>query len=238
MEYAEYVESVSASSRAFAEVLAAAPLDTTIGSCPGWTLADLTRHLGGVHRWARSKLAGVSDPGDEPAPADRTDLIAWFEDGADALVTELRAHPADEPCWTLYPPPVAATWVRRQALETAIHLWDASDSIGRDVEIPVPLAVSGIAEVVEDLYPRQVRLGRMRPLRSSVEIRVRGLGGEWVSFALGTADGEGAVRASIELAASDALLLLWKRRTLDEIEVRVSGAGSEVRSVLGAALVP
>ena len=59
-----------------------------------------------------------------------------------------------------------------------------------------------------------------------------------MSFPLGPADAEDTMRASIDLSAADALLLLWKRRTLDELAVRVSGPESVVRSVLAAALVP
>ncbi|PSL37746.1 uncharacterized protein (TIGR03083 family) [Labedella gwakjiensis] len=238
MKHTDYIESVSASSRAFAQVLATAPLDVAIRSCPGWTLADLTRHLGDVHRWARSKVTGAGAQEDEPAPDDPTDLIAWFEDGADALVTALRTRDADAPCWTLYPPAVVGTWARRQALETAIHLWDAAEAIGRPAEIPVALAVAGVGEVVGDLYPRQVGLDRIAPLRSFVEIRVLDAGGERVSFPLGAVDAPDGDRVTVELAAADALLLLWKRRTLDEVDVHVSGSESVLRSALRTALVP
>ena len=224
MEHAEYIESLSASSREFAQVLATVPVDAEIRSCPGWTLADLTRHLGGVHRWARSKLVGLSDAADDPAPAEHTDLVAWFEEGADAIVTELRTRDADASCWTLYPPAIAATWARRQALETAIHLWDATDAIGQPTQIPEDLAVSGVAEVVEDLYPRQVRLDRTAPLRSLTKIRVHGAAGERTSFSLGMPEASEGDRVIVELGAADALLLLWKRRSLDELEVRVSGS--------------
>lgn len=183
-------------------------------------------------------LTGAHGQGEDPAPVGAAPLLSWFEAGAEALVTELSRRHGDEPCSTLYPPGVTAVWAKRQALETAIHLWDATSATGRPAAIPVALAVDGVAEVVEGLYPRQVRLGRIQPLDVLVEVRVPDASGTQRIFRLGLGDASGGVNARVDLGAEDALLLLWKRRTLDDVDARVSGSEATLRSVLGAALVP
>ena len=45
-----------------------------------------------------------------------------------------------------------------------MHLWDAEHALGLAQPIEPDLAWDGVAEVVDILYPRQVRLGRTTPL--------------------------------------------------------------------------
>src|SRR4051794_27678029 len=66
-----------------AEVLAAA-----VPTCPGWTVADLVRHLGVVHRWARHAVL-VGPDGHFQGPADDEQIRQWFGDGAAALIATL-----------------------------------------------------------------------------------------------------------------------------------------------------
>ncbi|BDZ50760.1 hypothetical protein GCM10025867_30010 [Frondihabitans sucicola] len=113
------------------------------------------------------------------------------------------------------------------------------NAIGAPVRIPAPLAALGVREVLNDLYPRQVRLGRMAPLRCSLEI---GLlddhGGREETLLLGPAQARGDSAAAIELPAMEALLLLWKRRTIDDVATRRSGSERALQNVLSSALVP
>ncbi len=238
MEYVDFIDSIERASARFAQVLVTTPLATPVPACPGWNLGDLARHLGGVHRWARSQIVGVSEP-DAESPADDADaLTVWFSGGAESLTRELRRREPTEACSTVYPPAVVATWARRQALETALHLWDATDAIGRPVLVVGDLAVSGVVEVVEDLYPRQVRLGRTRPLDGRLDIHLTDRDRVARPIRLGSSDADDSSSARIEILAADALLLLWGRRTLDEVPARVSGSERVLREVLAAALVP
>lgn len=121
-----------------------------VAACPGWTPADLLVHLGRVHRWATAALdtppAGPP-PRFPPAPPPGTDLIEWIDVGLETLIDKLADTDLDEPCWSFAEPQTARFWLRRQAIETATHRWDAERAVGID---PAPIdgevAAAGIDE--------------------------------------------------------------------------------------------
>jgi len=190
----------------FAAVVANGDPDARVTHCPGWTLRDLTDHLGGVHQWAaHAVLTGT--PGLEPATAGALGgerLADWYRRHAANLVAVLADRPADAPAWTLDDTdPTAGFWRRRQVHETVLHLWDAEHALGAPAPLEPALAWDGVLEVVDVMYPRQVRLGRVRPL--AAEVRMVATDGPWRA-ALG--EGEPVeVRATADVL----LRLLWHR---------------------------
>jgi uncharacterized protein (TIGR03083 family) len=52
MKHEEYADAVGREIAAFADLVRGADLAQPVPTCPGWTLADLVRHTGRVHRWA------------------------------------------------------------------------------------------------------------------------------------------------------------------------------------------
>src|SRR5262249_48615397 len=71
-------------------------------TCPEWTVRELVRHVGYVHRWAatyvRDRRVTVLDDEDEeaaggPLPDDDAELLPWFRAGPTALVATLPAAP-------------------------------------------------------------------------------------------------------------------------------------------------
>jgi uncharacterized protein (TIGR03083 family) len=128
-----------------------------------WTVRDLVTHTGGVHRWAADVVATCS-PTTETAAGDAVgsgppddELLDWFRDGHAALVTTLRAAPADLRCATFLPADSALHfWARRQAHETAIHRVDAEGAAGGGAsEFPVAFAQDGIAEILNGFARRR-----------------------------------------------------------------------------------
>src|SRR3954467_4431289 len=146
----------------FSAVLAEADLAAPVPACPGWDLAALTGHLGGIHRWARDAVV-ESRPTEEerPYPRERQALRGWFEEGADDLLATLRATDPGTACWHFGPKPrTAGFWYRRQAHETAMHARDAEEAAG-GIAAPIDpeLLLDGIDEILTMFLPRQVRLG-------------------------------------------------------------------------------
>ncbi|WP_350271550.1 maleylpyruvate isomerase N-terminal domain-containing protein [Frondihabitans sucicola] len=92
-------------------------------TCPGWTITDLTRHLGQVHRWAHAQLTGTPDDG--TSPGDEELLVTWFDEGASRLLEALRQRDATDPCATIYPR-------CRGDLGAATSVGDRSSSLGRE----------------------------------------------------------------------------------------------------------
>jgi uncharacterized protein (TIGR03083 family) len=158
---------------ALADLARRVPLTSPVPSCPGWDIGDLLRHVGTIHRWAtevvRTGLAHEEPPASGPDEA--TGLATWLSHGAAALLDQLeRTHP-DSECWTMGVPPArAGFWRTRQALETTLHRWDARTAVGETWELPTDAAQEGLDEALGFFLPRQVALGRTRPLRSSIEL--------------------------------------------------------------------
>lgn len=201
-----------------------------VPTCPGWDAAELATHLGRTHRWATGALTSTAEPAYPPRP-EPGELRGWFEQGAAGLVAELDDRDPEQPCWTFWPPHRVGFWVRRQAQETAVHRWDLQNALGVPARLADDLARDGLGEVVEVMYPRQVSLGRQEPLVSGLLLRAPGE--EW---ALGTDPG-----AVLAADAESLLLVLWKRRSLDEVLAaggRLEGDRAVADAVLGARVTP
>jgi len=229
----------------FADLVETGDLEAPVPSCPGWSFADLVDHLGGVHQWARHAIvAGTPDGRPTSAPGARPALAGWYRDAASALISTLRNTDPSAPAWTFGSKPrTASFWSRRQAHETAMHLWDAGLSQGIDLPIEDSMAADGIDEVIGVFLPRQVRLGRTSPLEHALALAVTGPGdpARWVVTGDGTgpaADRDALAEATITGPADRLLLLLWGRTDLDDPRLAVSGDEAAAHAVLTAAITP
>lgn len=150
----------------------AAGMSSAVPTCPGWTVADLLRHVGLVHRWATAVVEAAGPPVDQdefdqgvkvPRKAKLTDWVAY---GHVALLDALSRLPVDYDGWVLLPSPLSAHdfWTRRQLHETAIHRIDAELAAGAPVTaVGAPTAADGIDELLGVLAPAG-------PLRSPVPV--------------------------------------------------------------------
>jgi uncharacterized protein (TIGR03083 family) len=222
----------------FSAVLADGDLAAPVPACPGWDLAALTGHLGGVHRWARDGVAeGRPTEEERPYPADRAPLRAWFDESAADLLATLRAAGPTAPCWHFGPAPrTAAFWFRRQAHETAMHARDAEEAAwGRRTPLDPELVADGIDEILTMFLPRQVRLGRLDPPAQVAELRATDT--DAGPFRLAPA-GDGELVGVVHAPAETLLLLLWRRHGVDAPGVRVEGDADRVRALLALPLTP
>ena len=209
-----------------------------VPGCPGWDVAALAGHLGGVHRWARTAIVeGRPVEMDETGPDDPRDLAAWFAEGAAALTATQRITDPTQPCWTFGPHPrTAAFWQRRMPHETALHAWDAHAALGADLPLDRDLALDGVDEVVTMFVPRQVRLGRLVPPPYGVDLRAADAPQGATPWRLFRDDG--IPDAVVTAPAATLLLLLWKRVAMDADGIVVDGDGTAARAVLAAPLTP
>jgi uncharacterized protein (TIGR03083 family) len=126
--------------------------DETVPTCPGWSVADLTRHVGQVYLHVvemiqHGKLPEVWPPA-EFAEADPVELL---DRGYRELTAEFARHKPEDAGKTWYgPDQTVGFWIRRMAQETVIHRIDAELG-ARAMVVPVPddLAVDGIDELLK-----------------------------------------------------------------------------------------
>jgi len=76
-----------------------------VPTCPGWTVADLTTHIGGIHRWVTEIVATEAPsrlpfPDVKPDSSAGEDLAQWLTAGAAPLLASLRAAGPVTPVWT------------------------------------------------------------------------------------------------------------------------------------------
>jgi uncharacterized protein (TIGR03083 family) len=148
----QYFAEIRASAAQLAEIASAHDPSLPVPSCPDWTLQQLAKHLGRVHRWAAeivSTRAAERIPFDSAPdgryPAEPTERVAWLNAGADRVIAAITAA-GDEPVWAFGRTAPAGFWARRQAHETMVHRADAELAAGRDVVLDAGLAMDGIDE--------------------------------------------------------------------------------------------
>jgi uncharacterized protein (TIGR03083 family) len=226
MEPGEYVAALAAASEMTAEAATAAGPDAAVPSAPGWTVADLLVHMTSGDLWARtivetrSTQRVANELPDDPPTGEA--LVPWYLDGAHRLVAALGEIDPATSLWTFSKADrTARFWLRRRAIETTVHCYDAQLAAGHTRPVDAPLAVAGIDEFLEVFLPR---FGA-EPLAdgATIHLHCTDVDGEWLvtggpDVALVTrehAKGDVAARGT----ASDLLLFLWGRAPIETLEL-------------------
>ncbi|HTZ23729.1 MAG TPA: maleylpyruvate isomerase family mycothiol-dependent enzyme [Streptosporangiaceae bacterium] len=138
----------------FARLRAVAPHDLTaaVPSCPGWTVADLTRHVGEVYLHKTLAMREGAEPEPWP-PAELADEepLALLDRAYAELIGEFAAREPEDPAGSWYAlDQTVGFWIRRMAQETVIHRIDAELGTGQPVApVPADLAVDGVDELLK-----------------------------------------------------------------------------------------
>jgi uncharacterized protein (TIGR03083 family) len=154
-----------------------------VPACPGWSLADLLEHQGGVHRWA--SLVLTTRPETRPA-RDRTplpaavDRWAYLTEGAAELRALLAATDFDETVWTFAGHRPARWWLRRQAHETVVHAGDGAEAVGTAFVADPAVAADGVAEVFEVFTPLLFDAAAFGGTGETAHLHATDTEGEWL----------------------------------------------------------
>lgn len=158
LEAPRVLELIAADAARVAALITEADPDRRVPSCPDWTLADLVKHLGAVHRRVTATVTRLPQRRLELSaaelgfPADWTAAPRWFAEGAAALVEALGAADLDAPCYTWGDEQNVRWWLRRQLHETAIHRVDVELAVlGAAGELEAAVAVDNIDEFLTNL---------------------------------------------------------------------------------------
>jgi len=216
--------------------LSGADLTTRVPTCPAWSLGDLLRHVGTVHRWAdhivrdkvmervRSADLGIPTPGDRQ-------VTAWLADGAETLLATLRAAGPDQPVWAWGADHYTRFWPRRMRFEALVHRADVELALGRRPEIEPATAADGVDEFLTILPHARWVTRNLENLYGqngeTLHLHATDVAGEWmiaigpdgIAWEYGHGKGTVAVRAPAE----SLLLLLYGRIAPDDDSIALFG---------------
>lgn len=216
----------------FTELVDAAFGDEPIPAQPGWTVNDITVHLGADHRWAAATVL-IGDLVERNAePRTTAPLVDWYANCAAALLAAFQAVESSEPV----PNPTRIDesvryWLRRQAHETTIRAVDVAQALGISdiaVEITPRFAADGVEEVLGVMLPVITGRGQRPDLRGAVRVTATDVERSWVvrpgedSFAtplMRVDTGEFEIVGEVSGLARDLYLALWKRLSVDRLKM-------------------
>lgn len=230
---------------------AGADMRAPVGSCPGWNVGQLVRHLGGAQRWAeetvRTQAAGPLSDGffrdlSPYADEDPAVLGPWLTEGAERLAATLREAGPDAKLWTPVPGGTTAFYARRFTHETAIHRADATLALGVGYTLDPEVALDGLDEWMElgslpmhfEVHPvMRELLGPGRTLHFHATDTAPEAAAEWLVDLTGDTL---AWRRTHEKAAvavraplTDLLLIIYKRRPAHGETVEILGDADLLR---------
>lgn len=244
----DHLAELARAQRAFADGVASSDPEARVPWCGSWRVHDLIEHLARIHHWAAAQARSVAEV---PLERETADLTERYLGCAAELLETLRVLDPDQPCLALIPDGTVAFWHRRQLHETLVHLWDlraaaALDQRGDDswsaLDGVTPLGsdwVPGgelwadtVAEVVEVMQPRQVRLGRSPEL----PVRLRLVGKDQDrTWTLGHAP-DAVAEVTVAGPVWKLALLLWRRIGGDEPGLEILGERADLDRLLALPL--
>jgi uncharacterized protein (TIGR03083 family) len=236
----DYAAAFLDENRAFAELFRDVDESGPVPTCPGWTLAQLMRHVGRGDRWAaqivRDRLDHYLDPrsveGGKPPP-DPADAISWLHGGAQRLVDAVELSGVETPVWTFLGARPANWWIRRRLHETAVHRADAAIATGSEFALDANIAADAITEWLERVAIQAGSAGAPLPLEDGNTLHLHatdpGLGdaGEWT---VGV-DGDGITwshehgkgSAALRGGATELLLAIVRRVPVADTGIELFG---------------
>lgn len=151
MDYPRFLDCLAAD---FARLRVVVPIDQTaaVPSCPGWTVADLTRHVGEVYLHKTLAMREGAEPEAwPPEELAHEEPLAVLDRAYAGLIDEFAARKPEDAAGSWYKPDqTVGFWIRRMAQETVIHRIDAELGTRQPVApIPADLAVDGIDELLK-----------------------------------------------------------------------------------------
>jgi uncharacterized protein (TIGR03083 family) len=127
MEDSRYLQCLAADCGDLRDAAAAAELTANVPSCPGWTVADLVRHVAQVYLHKVTLMSTGEEPQEWPPSLSAEAPLAALGRAYGALRAEFRTRAPGLPAPTWYDPDqTVGFWIRRMAQETVIHRIDAA----------------------------------------------------------------------------------------------------------------
>jgi uncharacterized protein (TIGR03083 family) len=158
----------------------------------------------------------------EPSRPPDNQPLEFYRAGLTDTVRVLRDADPTERVWTWSSDQTAGFVMRRMAHETAVHRWDADRAANRDAPIEAELASDGVDEFLEHHVDDPAEGDPL--IGHSVHIHCTDVAGEWTvrskqASGLDVTREHAKCDCAIRGAASDLLLVLWRRKPLSVADV-------------------
>ncbi|MFD9093088.1 maleylpyruvate isomerase family mycothiol-dependent enzyme [Streptomyces collinus] len=250
LPYTTYRQAIERETARLAEVVRGVDPATPVPSCPGWTVGDLTRHVGSLQRWFSALLSRlVQEPPrsrevELGLPDSAGEYSRWVEAGIPRVAAVLEATDPLAPMWAWGVDQHARFWARRMLFETLVHRVDAELSAGLASPLDPELAADGVDEFLVNLPHAHLFAPAVAELKGDGETLVFQCAGAatgpdageewWVRLeadgfrlldrsaaAADTASPD--ARTTVRGEAADLLLLLYGRRSYQDSAFEVTG---------------
>jgi uncharacterized protein (TIGR03083 family) len=136
---------------------AACALDpqTTVPTCPEWTVRDVVTHVGTGHRWAAEIVEGrLQSPPPMvtmPAPQEPGSWPDWLAANARRLVDAVVDSGPDCPVWTWRTERTAGSWLRKMLHDELVHRCDVELVSGPVSYVAPDLAADGVSDLLASI---------------------------------------------------------------------------------------
>jgi uncharacterized protein (TIGR03083 family) len=233
---ASYTRAVGGEIGRMAGAVRGADPAAAVPSCPDWTISQLVRHTGTVHRWAaqmvRDRASERLDPRtvDLALPDDPRSYPDWLAAGLEPLVAAFAAADPDEAMWAWGADQHVRFWPRRMLHETVVHRVDAELAISVSAVLDAATAADGIDELLENLpcaAPFRPRVAELRGAGESIALRSTDGDDRWLirlapdGFRWERSTGDATI--TVTATTDSLLLLLYGRRALGDVRLDITG---------------
>jgi len=152
-------------------------------------------------------------------------LLGWFHAGAADLHERFRAADPAEQVWTWSADHSVGFWQRMQAIEAAVHRWDAENAVGSARALDAALAADAVGQTFEVMAPMRRSVGKAPPGHGERFVFQRTDGpGRWAVRFDGDAVLPGAPGGQYDIqisgTASDLALFLWQRAVTGKLDIQ------------------
>jgi len=152
-----YYAALEAETAGFAEAVHDADPARPVPTCPAWTLAQLTEHVGQAQRWVTVVLERRAPVPNAQVrvrvPQDPDERSAWLVAGARRLGQAVREVGPQTEVWTWSQDHTAGFWLRRTTHDTLVHRVDAELAVGREAAVDPDLAADLLVALARRAAP-------------------------------------------------------------------------------------